>query len=335
MRELFRKGSLGFALVLMAGACTGASTGPFESGSSRSVPDPFTVLARFSPSSLGLKEPTGLAIGPDGNLYVTDLRGQTVTVVTPEGTVLRRWGAPGRRAGQFRFRTDAFSNPLASIAVGPDGSVYVSDSGNARIQVFSPTGAFLRQVGSRGEGEGEFLEPFDLTVDPNGNLYVVDHTRETISKFAPDGAFVWRIGGKGALDVDLRGEFHLASVDPHGRIVTTSDVEEAVVYVDHHGRKVDLFHTTGDFPTPRVGPCDVTVDDAGNTFVESCGGPWDAPTAVPPDQFELVFDRSHRLIGAWYDSPFLKSPRFGPHGEVFALAADGSILKLRVALDDA
>jgi hypothetical protein len=45
-----------------------------------------------------------------------------------------------------------------------------------------------------------------------------------------------------------------------------------------------------------------------------------------------VFDRTHRLIGEWYPSPIGLSPRFGPHGEVFALGEDGSLLKLEVAL---
>jgi hypothetical protein len=48
-----------------------------------------------------------------------------------------------------------------------------------------------------------------------------------------------------------------------------------------------------------------------------------------------VFDRTHRLVGAWYRSPLQGSPRFGPQGEAFAIAADGSILKLRVTLPGA
>jgi hypothetical protein len=48
-----------------------------------------------------------------------------------------------------------------------------------------------------------------------------------------------------------------------------------------------------------------------------------------------VFDRTHRLIGAWYRSPFEASPQFGPHGEAFAIGDDGSILKLKVSLPGA
>jgi DNA-binding beta-propeller fold protein YncE len=316
------------------------------------VPNPFQITARYSAASLGLKRLTGcergggggcteeLAIGPNGNLYVTDSVTATVTVVSPAGTVLRRWGRPGSGPGQFHFVTkdnrDA-ADIAASIAVGPDGKVYVSDSGNGRVQVFTPAGAFIRQVGSYGSGDGQFQLPYDLVVDPSNDLYVTDTGLNTVSKFSPDGTFVWQIGGDQAADPELTGEFHLASVDSHGRIVTTSDGQEAILYIDASGHKVDSFHTTGDFPVPNVGPCGVTVDSAGYTFVTSCGGQYTTgecggSTGTPCYSFELVYDRAHRLAGAWYDSPFVVSPRFGPHGEIFTLGGDGSILKLKVAL---
>ena len=319
------------------------------------VPNPFTITARYSASSLGLKRMKGchrgggggcseeLAIGPDGNLYVTNSVTATVTVVSPAGKVLRRWGRPGHGPGQFVFVSkdpQDTTDVVASIAVGPDGKVYVSDSGNGRVEVFTPAGAFIGQVGSYGSSNGQFQLPYDLAVDSGNDLYVADNTLNTVSKFSPAGQFLWQIGGATAADPELTGEFHLASVDSHGRVVTTSDNQEAILYIDGSGHKVDSFHTTGDFPAQMVGPCNVTVDNAGYTFVTSCpssyttgcGGSNPVPCIY---QFELVYDRAHRLVGAWYDSPFVVSPRFGPHGEVFTLADDGSILELKVALPGA
>ena len=213
-------------------------------------------------------------------------------------------------------------------------------AGTDGVEVFTPAGAFIRQVGSYGSGDGQFQLPYDLVVDASNDLYVTDNQGSTVSKFSPAGTFMWQIGGATAADPELTGEFHLASVDSHGRVVTTSDVQEAILYIDGSGHKVDSFHTTGDFPAQMVGPCNVTVDNAGYTFVTSCpssyttgcGGSNPVPCIY---QFELVYDRAHRLVGAWYDSPFVVSPRFGPHGEVFTLADDGSILELKVALPGA
>ena len=148
-------------LALLAAGCsgnavtaTGAHPGP-ASAAAQALPSPFTIMARYTPASLGLGWLGALAIGPDGNLYVTD-HSQRVSVISPAGTVLRRWGKPGSGPGEFRFIALG-PNPAATmgkIAVGPDGKVYVSDSGNGRVQVFTPQGRFVRQLGSYGSGKG-------------------------------------------------------------------------------------------------------------------------------------------------------------------------------------
>lgn len=334
--------------VLVAPGCRGAmhGSGPVRSPSkatagttapagspSPAVPNPFTILARYSAASLGLKQPIGLAIGARGNLYVTDGPSQTVAIISPAGKVIRRWGRGGTRPGEFSFVSADPSDPTdirASIAVGSDGDVYVSDSGNHRVQVFSGTGAFLRQFGSFGGGSGHFVTPENLAVDSAGNVYVADIGRHTLSKFSQNGRFLWQIDGSSSTDPDLRGDFHLAVLDPHGRIMVALDplgsgppLSGHVLYLDGRGHKLDVFGK-GEFPA-GYGSCDATVDTAGNAFINSCG----------PMKNIKVFDRSHHLIGAWYESPFARSPRFGPHGEVFTLASDGTILKLKVAIPGA
>ena len=115
-------------------------------------------------------------------------------------------------------------------------------------------------------------------------------------------------------------------IDAHGRIVMVNDDLQKVLYVDTGGHEVDAFspHFPTNFPIGRA--CEVTVDAVGDTYVSSCGP---GPT--------LVFDRSHRLIAKWPGTPYslLRSPVFGPHGEVFGLARDGSILRLHVTLPGA
>jgi DNA-binding beta-propeller fold protein YncE len=309
------------AAIVAAGCTSGAShaTAPSQSrrtlGTQSASPNPFTVTARFEASSLGLDHPIGLAIGPDGNLYVTDTS-QVVAVISPEGNVLQRWGTPGTGPGELSFVS--FSSDLAdvhaAIAVDREGQVYVVDNGNRRIQVFSATGAFIRQFGTRGTEEGQFLTPFDIAVGPEGDVYVSDDQGQTVSKFSPPGLFEWRIGGQSENDPDLLGHQHLASVDTHGRVVMANDDAGRILYVDGKGHKVDAFSADG---------CDVTVDALGDTFVNSC---------LLRDI--SIFDRTHKLIGSWSgpESPLTIAPRFGPKGEIFAIARDGTILRLEVAL---
>jgi streptogramin lyase len=319
-----------------------ASPTPVAKKTPPHLPDPFRILARYSASSLGLRNPRDLAIGPSGNLYITDATNR-VSVVSPAGKLIRRWGRQGAAPGDLSFVTVDPQDPTdiaASIVVGPKGNVYLSDSGNSRVEVFSPTGTFLRKLGGYGVGGGQFVLPYDLAVDANGDVYVADENQSTVSKLAPTGKPLWRIGGPTASNSQLQGEIHLASIDPHGRLVASSDSQEAIVYVDGAGHEVDAFHTTGSFPAAQVGPCNVTVDGAGYTFVGSCGSSYTtgcggSRTLRCVDDFEVVFDQSHRLVGAWYKSPFQLSPRFGPHGEAFTLGTDGSVLKLKVAVPGA
>ena len=315
---------LGAGCAADAAAPAGGNPGSAPAGSP-ALPNPFTITARYSAKSLGLDHPDALAAGPDDNLYVTDLS-QRVTVISPGGEVLRRWGKPGTGPGEFKFISGDPTDPTdvaGRIAVGRTGMVYVSDSGNGRVQVFTPQGRFIRQFGSYGSGKGQFFSPGNLVVDGSGNVYVADNQNQTLAKFSPAGTVIWRIGGSASSDPDLAGHQRPGSIDAHGRIVTVNDDQNRVLYVDPSGHKVDAF-------SPSVSPgghvCEVTVDAAGDTYVSGCNGGFTEPT--------LAYDRAHRLIAEWPGSTYtlLRSPVFGPNGEVFALATDGSILRLRITL---
>ena len=56
------------------------------------------------------------------------------------------------------------------IAVASDGSVYVADSQNDRIQMFTPQGVFVSKWGTQGTGEGEFSHPNDVAVASDGSI---------------------------------------------------------------------------------------------------------------------------------------------------------------------
>jgi len=119
--------------------------------------------------------------------------------------------------------------------------------------------------------------------------------------------------------------FNFTGFDAHGRLVMVNDNQKRVLYVDQSGHKVDAFTPdAADFAFGNV--CEVTVDAVGNTYVSGCGPYRTGPT--------LVYDRAHRLIAKWPGTAYslLRSPVFGPRGEVFAFATDGSILKLHIIL---
>jgi 6-bladed beta-propeller len=307
---------LAIGVTILAGGC-GTPT----------PPNPFTIAARWSAAALGLSAGMhALAIGPDGNLYVT-ASSQRVIVISPTGHFLRRWGGLGTGSGEFHFISTNTSEPLAldgSLAVDSQGLVYVSDSGNARIQVFTPEGRFVRQFGSFGYGPGEFDSPADLTVDGAGNVYVLDAGRPgVVNKFSPGGNLVWQVGGATSPDPDLRGHLDSPGIDQHDRLVMVDDDTGGIIYLDpENGHKVDGFDPVGTAPTAHW--CEVSVDALGDTFLTGCG----------PPQASKVFDRTHTLIGEWEggEDGLATAPRFGPNGEVFARGWDGSLLELKITL---
>lgn len=152
------------------------------------VPNPFAVVTSYSAASLGLDRPIALTIGPDGHVYVTDLK-PSVTVFDAFGSRIRQWGSEGAEPGEFRFLANGTDVPHGSIAVDSRSRVYVSDSGNYRVQVFDSSGGFLRDFGTAGLLEGQFLWPFDLSVDEQGNIYILDDNAYNLQKFSADGTF--------------------------------------------------------------------------------------------------------------------------------------------------
>ena len=92
---------------------------------------------------------------------------------------VRGWGGTGTDPGSFQ-------GPIGVAVVGEE--VFVSDSGNHRIQRFTAEGEFLVAFGQPGAGPGELDRPTDAAVDADGEVYVVDFGNDRVQVFAPGGA---------------------------------------------------------------------------------------------------------------------------------------------------
>jgi sugar lactone lactonase YvrE len=80
----------------------------------------------------------------------------------------------------------AFHYP-SDIAVDKEGNIHVLDTGNTRIQKFSPDGKYLATIGRKGQGPGEFMMPDGLDFDPEGGLIVSDGMQSRIQAFPGAG----------------------------------------------------------------------------------------------------------------------------------------------------
>ena len=97
-------------------------------------------------------------IAPDGNIWVIEGQLGQFAIFSPEGERIETWGSPGSGEGQFDFLAEKW-NALGDIAFAPDGSFYVADSQNARIQHFDADRRFLEAWDAAGPGDGQFILP--------------------------------------------------------------------------------------------------------------------------------------------------------------------------------
>ncbi len=167
--------------------------------------------------------PVAVIYRPDGGGFVAD----TATNLIYEfdsGEVVRR--NFGRDAGLRR------PNGLAYDA--QNGQLYVADTLNHRLVVFSAEGKFLRAIGKRGTGEVEFNFPLDVAIAPDGNLVVLDALNARVQILRPDGSFVRMFGERGT----AQGSFRLPKalgVDGFGHIYVTDAQAHHFVVFDLEG----------------------------------------------------------------------------------------------------
>jgi DNA-binding beta-propeller fold protein YncE len=146
--------------------------------------------------------PHGIAVDPDGNVWVADAdgkngKGQQVVKFSPTGKVLMKLGKagmPGDAPGYF--------NRPTGVAIARNGDIFVSDGhgddSNARVVKFSKTGKFLMAWGKKGSAPGEFDVPHAIAVDSHERVYVADRSNNRIQVFDANGKFLadWRQFGR-------------------------------------------------------------------------------------------------------------------------------------------
>jgi len=144
--------------------------------------------------------PPGVAFAPDGTLVVTDSGNGRVQRFAIDaggvGTFVESFGTAGSLlSGNL--------NLPAGISVADDGTVWVADTRNNRVQSYdSSTGVWTVFAGA--SGLSSFRLPWGVTVAPDGSIWVADSGRDRIVKMLPDGTAVFAASGPemGAGDLD-------------------------------------------------------------------------------------------------------------------------------------
>ncbi len=217
------------------------------------------------------KEPWGIAVDAKGHVYVADTWNHRLQKFDAEGNFLRQWGGFRDTGGAASGDEGLFWGPRG-IAVDGAGNVYVTDTGNKRVQVFDADGQFLAQWGGFGVEDGQMDEPVGIAVDQEGYIYVADTWNQRVQKFgAPptsggEGArFVTQWPISGWYGQSVVNKPYLAVAD--GRVYVTDPEGYRVLVFDDSGEFVATFGEYGFDSKSFALPTGVAVDGQGNIYV--------------------------------------------------------------------
>ena len=154
--------------------------------------------------------PHGATVDRDGNLWVTDARGESgighqVFKFNPDGKILMTLG----KAGVSGSTPDLFDQPT-DVVIAPSGDIFVTDSHrngkNNRVVKFTKDGKYIKEWGKKGSGRGELSEPHTIAMDSRGRLFVGDRENNRIQIFDQDGRVPRRVAAVRAPERDLHHE---------------------------------------------------------------------------------------------------------------------------------
>ena len=130
-----------------------------------------------------------------------------------------------RRLSSVFLVSAAVADYSACAATAPDGTLYVLDSGNFRIQAFDRDGKFLHAFGKVGVNTGNFARPRGIAVDDEGKIYVSDASFNNFQVFQPDGQLLLAVGQTGAQsNPGLYGLLNGIAVDETGNVYVTDQL---------------------------------------------------------------------------------------------------------------
>jgi RHS repeat-associated protein len=150
--------------------------------------------------------PSGIALGPDGSLYIVDTQNARIRRVGVNGIITTVAGTGNAGfSGDGGLATQAKLNISYGIALGPDGSLYIADSGNNRIRRVGTDGIIttVSGTGSRGgSGDGgpatqaQLNYPQGIALGLDGSLYIADSGNNRIRRVGKDG-IITTVAGTG------------------------------------------------------------------------------------------------------------------------------------------
>jgi DNA-binding beta-propeller fold protein YncE len=202
-------------------------------------------------TAASLQDPTALALGKDGSVFVADTGNNRIRVIRADGKIATLAGTADQGfSGDGGRASAAQVNGPAGVAVAPDGSLYFSDTGNNRVRVIDTNGTIATVAAG-------LNVPAGLAVTADGSLLIADSGNDRVRRVGPDGVIstVAGTGGGGsggdggaATSAQLNLPVDVAAI-PSGGFLVAEQGGHRIRRVDSSGQIARLAGTGG----PRYG----------------------------------------------------------------------------------
>ncbi|MGB3327579.1 MAG: SMP-30/gluconolactonase/LRE family protein [Thermomicrobiales bacterium] len=213
--------------------------------------------------------PQSVTVDASGLIYVADTWNHRIVVFDQQGTMVRELGQRGVQADTMdspdpNVDTGRFYGPRG-VAVS-NGEIYVTDTGNERVQVFATDGTFLRTFGGTGTEPGKLKEPTGIAIGSDGNVYVGDSANARISVFSKNGDFV-RVMPIASWQGEARQINYLA-FGPNGLLYATNPSASSFAIIDPNTGAI-LYEGNGGQQLSQ--PVGITVAPNGTIYIADGG----------------------------------------------------------------
>jgi uncharacterized protein (TIGR03663 family) len=210
-------------------------------------------------------EPWSIAVAEDGAVFVTDTWNHRIQAFSAEGEFLHTFGAFANVQHDPQAEPGKFWGPR-DIVLDAAGNLYVTDTGNKRVQRFTPDGQFLSAWGGGGIIPGAFEEPVGIDIDRQGNFYVADTWNQRVQKFDPSFNPLTQWDVVGWEGEGIFNKPYLA-VDAEDRVFISDPESYRVIVYDNMG---NVLATWGQYGQDRASfalPVGLTIDSQGHLLV--------------------------------------------------------------------
>ncbi|MHB1404841.1 MAG: beta-propeller domain-containing protein [Desulfitobacteriaceae bacterium] len=228
-------------------------------------------------------ESVGAAVDSAGNVYISDTFNHRIQKFDSNGNLLAKWGGNSGGGGPDAYGIYywQFTTPKQVWYDKKFDDIYIADTGNNRIQVFSPDGTWLMNFGYY-----DLLLPMGVCTTSDGNIYAADTGHNRIVKYNALGYYMYSFGSEGMGDGQFRQPSYIAA-DSLDNIYVVDRVNNRVQKFDKYGNFITKWGTNGG--VPKEDPLENWGEGDGDLFLP-------IGIAVDKDNNVWVSDSSNNRI---------------------------------------